>query len=131
VTLRGGCLCGAVTFEIDPPHFRFVRCYCSRCRKATGAGCAANLFVAPSQLRWLAGSESVARFDLPQARSFATSFCRRCGSPMPHATRSGREVVVPAGAIESGLFDGPAFRAHWNSRAEWIVERDGELPDLS
>jgi len=129
VTLHGGCLCGAVSFEIDPPHARFVRCYCSRCRKATGSACASNLYVAPHQLRWLAGIAEVVRFDLPDARSFATSFCRRCGSPLPHATRSGRELIVPAGALDGGLHHGPTRRAHWASRASWLAEHEDGLPD--
>ena len=27
-------------------------------------------------------------------RSFATAFCGKCGSPLPHLTRSGREAIV-------------------------------------
>ena len=38
--------------------------------------------------------------ELPTARSFATSFC---GSPLPHAARSGREVIIPAGALDGDL----------------------------
>src|SRR5437667_5711866 len=36
------------------------------------------------------GEELTARFDLPSAKSFATTFCRNCGSPLPHHTRGGR-----------------------------------------
>jgi hypothetical protein len=117
--LRGSCLCGAVVFEIDPPIASFVYCYCSRCRKATGTGRAANLRVAPSQLRWLAGEERVARFDLPSARSFATAVCGVCGCPVPHATRSGRELIVPAGALDDELAQAPAEHCEWASRAAW------------
>lgn len=130
MTTRGSCLCRAVSFEIEPPLVRFVHCYCSRCRKATGAGRASNLVISPHQLRWLSGEQQIARFDLLEARSFATCFCHRCGSSLPHATRSGREVIVPAGALDGMLPHGPTHRAHWNSRAAWIAERDCDLPDL-
>jgi hypothetical protein len=130
VTLRGRCLCGEVSFEIEPPLDRFVHCYCSRCRKATGTGRASNLVLQPGQLRWLSGETQIARFDLPEARSFATSFCRRCGSPLPHPTRSGREVIVPAGALDDAPPHGPTRRAHWDSRAAWVAESDCDLPDL-
>ncbi|MGH7291829.1 MAG: GFA family protein [Myxococcota bacterium] len=130
MTLRGSCQCGAVSFELEPPFARFIHCYCSRCRKATGTGRASNLVLSPSQLRWLSGEEQIARFDLPQARSFATCFCRRCGSPLPHPTRSGRELIVPAGTLDDPLPHGPTRRAHWSSRAGWIAERDCDLPDL-
>ncbi|HTO68927.1 MAG TPA: GFA family protein [Myxococcota bacterium] len=118
--LRGSCLCGAVQFEIEPPIASFVYCYCSRCRKSTGTGRAANLRVAPGQLRWLAGEARVRRFDLPSARSFATAVCERCGSPLPHATRSGREMIVPAGALDSALASPPTEHCEWESRARWV-----------
>jgi len=117
--IRGSCLCGGVNFEADLPFDRFVHCHCSRCRKATGTAHASNAVVQPSAFRWLVGAEHVSRFDLPTARSFATSFCRRCGSPLPHATRSGREVIIPAGALDADPVSKPDRHLHWGSRAPW------------
>jgi len=77
---RGSCLCGEVAFEVEGPFERFVNCHCSRCRKATGAAHSSEVIVAAAALRWLRGEAAVMRFDLPQARSFATAFCRICGS---------------------------------------------------
>ena len=37
MTVRGGCLFGLVEFEVDLPFVKFVKCHCSRCRRATGA----------------------------------------------------------------------------------------------
>jgi len=125
--MRGGCLCGRVTFEADPPVLKFVRCHCSRCRRATGSAYAANLYVAPASFRWTAGEDQVARFDLPEARSFSTSFCRACGSPLPHATRSGREMIVPAGSLIEDPGIAPSLDACWTSRAGWLSDV-GELP---
>ena len=76
-------------------------------------------------LRWLRGEASVARFDLPHARSFATAFCKICGSPMPHLTRSGREAIVHAGAFDAPLGATPDRHVQWASRAEWYVHGDG------
>src|SRR5690242_11235020 len=83
---RGSCICGEVAFEVDGPFDHFLNCHCSRCRKATGAAHSCEVIVKAEVLRWLRGEASVVRFDLPQARSFATAFCKRCGSPMPHLT---------------------------------------------
>jgi hypothetical protein len=126
--IRGSCQCGGVSFEVDLPFDRFVHCHCSRCRKATGTAHASNAVVQPGAFRWLTGAEHFARFDLPTARSFATSFCRRCGSPLPHATRSGREVIIPAGALDGDPLDKPDRPVHWSSRARWYAHGDG-LPE--
>ena len=118
--MRGSCLCGAVHYEVRLPFGSFVNCHCSRCRKATGSAYAANAVVAPDSFRWTRGEDLVARYDLPEARSFATAFCRHCGSPLPHLTRSGREVILPAGSFD----DDPGVRssghAFWESRAAWL-----------
>ena len=125
--MRGGCLCGQVAFEADAPALKFIRCHCSRCRAATGSAYAVNLYVAPAAFRWTAGEDRVARFDLPQARSFSTAYCRDCGSPLPHATRSGREMIVPAGSLKDDPGLSPSVDAGWSSRACWLSDV-GELP---
>jgi hypothetical protein len=124
-TFRGSCLCGEVAFEIEGPFDHFVNCHCSRCRKVTGAAHSTEVIVKASALRWLRGEASVARYDLPQAGSFATAFCKRCGSPMPHLTRSGREAIVHAGAFDEPLGATPDRHVHWASRAQWYVHGDG------
>jgi hypothetical protein len=117
--VRGSCLCGAAAYEASLPFAKFVACYCSRCRKATGSAYAANAYVSPEMFRWTRGENLVVRYDHPEAKSFATSFCGKCGSPLPHHTRSGREIVIPAGSLDDDPGTGPATSAHWDSRAPW------------
>jgi hypothetical protein len=117
--LSGSCLCGAVTYEVRGPFMRFVHCHCTRCRKATGTGHATNLLAALHQFRWQTGQELAVRYDLPTAASFATTFCSRCGSPLPHATRSGKAIVVPAGSLDTHPSVTPETRIFWASRAPW------------
>jgi hypothetical protein len=124
-TFRGSCLCGEVAFEVDGPFDHFLNCHCSRCRKATGTAHSCEMIVKPSAFRWLRGETSVVRYDLPQARSFATEFCKTCGSPMPHLTRRGREVIVHAGAFDDPLGAVPDRHAQWASRADWYAHGDG------
>lgn len=121
MAVRGSCLCGSVAFEVDMPFEHFVHCHCSRCRKATGTAHATNAIVGAVAVRWLRGQELVTRYDLPQARSFATAFCRQCGSPLPHLTRSGRQVIVPAGSIDDAIGIKPDRHMQWASRAEWYA----------
>jgi hypothetical protein len=85
------------------------------------------VIVEASSLRWLHGEASVVRFDLPSARSFATAFCKKCGCPMPHLTRSGREAIVPAGSFDAPLGAAPDRHVQWASRADWYVHGDGLL----
>jgi hypothetical protein len=121
MTVGGSCLCGKVRFELTLPFKRSVHCHCSRGRKATGTAHATNAAVNAGAFRWCEGEEFVSRHDLPAARSFATSFCRQCGSPLPHLTRSGREVIVPAGSLDGDLASEPERHVHWASCANWFA----------
>lgn len=124
---HGSCLCGAVTYQVKPPLLRFVYCHCSRCRKATGSAHASNLRVAPANFAWISGQDNAVRFDLPSALSFATAFCKRCGSPLPRLTRDGQTMMVPAGSLDEDPGLRPQARIFWGSRAPWSCSGD-ELP---
>lgn len=125
--VTGGCLCGAVAYEVRLPFARFVECHCSRCRRASGSSHAANAAVASGAFRWTRGAERAVRYDLPTARSFSVAFCSVCGSQLPHATRSGRGVIVPCGGLDGDPGEKPSARVHWSSRAAWTSD-EGALP---
>jgi len=118
----GSCLCGSVKFEARPPYSAFRYCHCSRCRKASGSAHASNLFVPEKQFTWKAGRERVTHFDLPSAKTFAVSFCTRCGSRVPHKLRGRDDFLVPAGLLDNDPGARPENTIYWGSRAPWYVE---------
>jgi len=119
---RGSCLCKAVQYEVELPFERFVYCHCSRCRKATGSPHAANGFVKPSAFRWTKGESEVKRYDLPEAKRFGLQFCINCGSKVPHPTRDGARMVVPAGSLDDDPGSKPQAVVFWASRAIWFTD---------
>ncbi len=125
--VHGGCLCGTIRYEVEAPFLRFVYCHCSRCRKATGSAHAANGFVKPENFRWLQGEGAIRRYDLPQAKRFGLQFCGECGSKIPHLTRDGVGMVVPAGSLDEDPGMKPERVIFWASRAPWFTE-SGDLP---
>ena len=118
----GSCLCGAVEYAISGNLGIFQYCGCSRCRKFTGSAFASNLLVSPDDFRWLRGEQHVGRYELPEARHFATSFCRQCGSSLPWLAQSGKSVVVPAGTLDQDPQIRPMQNIYCASRAAWYVE---------
>lgn len=123
-TLRGGCLCGAVKFEITGEAKRFFHCHCSRCRKVTGTGHASNLFLQPGMLKWLNGEDQVRRFKLPEAERFTNNFCAVCGSRLPRQAKDTDTVVVPAGSLDGEAPIKPQARIFSGSRASWSCMSD-------
>lgn len=120
--IAGSCLCGAVKFEITPPSTGFRYCHCARCRKATGAAHAANVFLPESQFKWLAGESSVKHFDLPGAKRFAVNFCTQCGTRVPHKITGTENMLIPAGILDGNPDVSPECSIFWGSKAAWYVE---------
>lgn len=117
--LGGSCLCGEIRFVVEGPIEMFRLCYCSRCRKATGSAHLSAMFAPPESVRWLSGRDLITTFDLPTARYFATSFCSRCGSPVPRTSRRDGRIVIPAGALDDEPDVRPQQRIYCADRAEW------------
>lgn len=118
-TLNGSCLCGDVAYEITGDIRAFYHCHCRRCRKISGTGHASNLLVNPGELTWTRGAERLVRFDVPDAKRFASVFCKRCGSHLPRVSPGTRFIVVPAGSLDHEPPVHPEARIFGGSRTDW------------
>ncbi|MGE0666000.1 MAG: GFA family protein [Sphingomonadales bacterium] len=128
-TSTGGCLCGAVTFQISGAFEGFFLCHCSRCRKGTGSAHAANLFSTAATVTWLSGEDKVKTYRIPDTRH-QKCFCTECGSALPRVQPGSTLLVVPAGSLDSGVDVRPnahiffASRANWDERLEDVPKMD-------
>jgi hypothetical protein len=73
----GGCLCGAIRYEVYGDAMQTSLCHCEDCRRASGAPAVAWTFFPPNSLRWIQGSPREIRFA-----GRVRSFCADCGSPL-------------------------------------------------
>ena len=61
--LTGGCMCGAVRFEIDRPLLSAGYCHCTRCQRRTGTAASCSGRTKPGSLRVTAGAELLAAYE--------------------------------------------------------------------
>ncbi len=125
--IKGSCLCGAVNYQIEGPFKTFQYCHCSRCRKFTGSAYASNLFVPPERFRWTSGEGMIRRYEHPDAKYFATNFCKQCGSSLPWAVKGGKNIIVTAGTLDDDPGIKPMWNIFWRSKASWY-EESSDLP---
>jgi hypothetical protein len=118
----GGCLCGAVRYEVRGRLPPVGMCHCSLCRRASGTGSNAVLNVRAERFVWLAGEDHRRSFHLPSG--WGTNFCPTCGCPTPHPTSRGDRYFVPAGSLDAD--PGPRVAGHIfvGSKASWNVIGD-------
>jgi hypothetical protein len=117
----GGCLCGAVTFEIAGDFDRFYLCHCSRCRKFSGTAHASNLFSSDGKITWLSGEDRIKAYEVPGTR-FKKNFCADCGSPLPR--ERGEGVIVPAGGLDTPVDVRPTAHIFFADKATWEDQLD-------
>lgn len=99
VVQKGGCLCGAVRFEVTGEGANPHGCACRFCQRHTGAPLAAWVEFTCEQVRWTgtAGAPAVYRSSADSSRAF----CALCGSSI------GAIDDAPTIALLVGSFDEP------------------------
>jgi len=124
--VTGGCLCGAVRYEVHGPFLRAGHCHCSRCRKHTGAAVATQGRVRREDFRLVSGAEMVTAFR-PDGGS-VKAFCRRCGSSLFGGTwPDGPELSIRLGSVDGDPGIRPQEHTFVGSRAPWDEITD-DLP---
>jgi hypothetical protein len=115
--LAGGCLCGAVRFELTANDGDVVDyCHCNQCRRSSGAPVTAWVQVSPDRFDLLAG----------QAREFASSargtrwFCERCGSTLYMTDPDARSVGVALGALDDPAALVPTTHGWTSAQVPWL-----------
>lgn len=92
----GGCLCGAVRYEVRGRLRDVVNCHCAQCRRFHGHhGAYTNAAWDAIALR---GGEQLQWFD---SSDFARrGFCRTCGSSLFWERRDSGRVSIAAGTLD-------------------------------
>lgn len=122
--ITGGCLCGAIKYEITSP-LQFARnCHCSMCRKATGAAFATWAYVELSNFRWIQGEEQLGQYQ--SSPEIVRTFCKVCGSAMQYVSN---QAFPDAFGLALGTVDGdpgckPMRHVMVGSKAPWFEITD-------
>jgi hypothetical protein len=124
--LHGGCLCGAVRYEIDAEPSQVVNCHCTMCRRHSGA----------PFLTYAAFPSKSIKFLLHFPKSYRSSesavrrHCEICGSPIDFSFDTDTSVIwVTIGSLDKPeLF--PATE-NWftKSKLSW-THVDKNIPSL-
>ena len=100
-SFSGGCLCGAVRYQLKPPLRLAVACHCRQCRRTSGNYVSAtsvtrqNFTLTSSDgLKWYRSSAHARR-----------GFCRECGSSLFWSADGLDTISIMSGTIdgETGL----------------------------
>ena len=119
MTLKGGCLCGAVSYEISGDPMFVGHCACQNCQKATGGGHSSIAAYPESQVQSRGAVSSYAgKGDSGQATNY--QFCPTCGSRLfTRAAMMPGVVMVTLGTMEAGSEPEPTVFIYGKRRRAW------------
>jgi hypothetical protein len=125
--LTGGCLCGAVRFEISEPPISASYCHCTRCQRRTGTAASAQARIVPGSLRVVSGEELVRAFEPEDG--FPKEFCSACGSALWSRNPDNPDALsVRMGAFDEDPGVRPSYRQYVAYAAQWEPIPDDGLP---
>jgi hypothetical protein len=124
----GGCLCGAIRFELSSPPTRAGYCHCTRCQRRTGTAASAQARIDGRTFRFLSGERLVTAWRHPEG-GFEKCFCSLCGSHL--FSRDPDDATQMS--VRMAAFDGdpgvrPSWRAYVSYAAVWEPIPDDGLP---
>jgi hypothetical protein len=131
ISLKGSCLCGAVSYHLAGIPAAFDLCHCSRCRKSGGSAFIAELVFTAAELRWLSGGPLVRTYEAPIRKTppgYRRTFCAVCGGPVPIVDHD--VIRVPAGSMDDDPELRPQRHIFVDFKAPWFDIAD-TLPRFS
>ncbi len=125
--LTGGCLCGAVRFEVSEPPLFASYCHCTRCQRRTGTASSAQARLAAGSLRMTEGEELLRAFEPPDGAPKV--FCSACGGALWSTNPETNEPMsVRMSAFDDDPGVKPSYRQYVAYAAAWEPIPDDGLP---
>jgi hypothetical protein len=117
-SIQGGCLCGAIRYEITAAPVAQGACHCRDCQYVSGGG-PAHLMVLPREgVRLTKGAPHPFAGRSAQGHAGRRQFCAACGTPLlvEHAAQPGM-IAVTAGSLDDPSRFKPGGHS-WTSTAQ-------------
>jgi len=126
----GGCLCGAVRYELDGEPIFSGHCHCVDCQKVTGTG-HVSVVALPADAVKVTGQVTAFAVMAESGQPYTRHFCPICGSLIYGEPASMPGVrTVTAGTLDDTAAFEPQMVIYTRSRPTWD-KIDSGLPEFA
>ena len=116
---QGGCLCGAIRYQLQSAPETVVVCHCTHCQRASGSAFSVNLLVKADDYK----QQGQTKFYVDHGDSGLESyrhFCPNCGSSiMTQAQNLPDIVLVKAGTLDHQVGITPQLEIYTDHAVQW------------
>ncbi len=114
---KGGCICGAVRYEIDLTDANTLACHCTDCRKHMGTPFSVFTVIPSNQFRWISAPEKTVQISKKASRLF----CGSCGTCLKwEGVEATHEAEINAMSLDSPSLVNIDEEIFVKSRLPWM-----------
>jgi hypothetical protein len=122
----GGCLCGAVRYEVSAEPVAFALCHCRDCQYVSGGEPASVVVVMRDALKVTKGATKGYTKQGDSGKSVTRHFCANCGTPMFSDVEANPDIwVVKAGSMDDPSWLKPGVVLYTDSAQPWAHMAEG------
>jgi hypothetical protein len=115
----GGCLCGAVRYELRGEPIVAGYCFCADCRKASGSGFIPFIGM-PTSAMTVSGRTLPYSSPAASGRIALRNSCPVCGGLVFGGRTSGKSCTIYAGSLDDPSFFRPTIAIFTRDRPPWV-----------
>ena len=128
--LTGGCLCGALRYEVSETPLAIYTCHCTDCQHLTSSAFSLAITVPDRAFRLTKGEPRLAQKIADSGRTVTRWLCPECGcwvvsSPQPGAAPGEMIRRVRGGTLDDTSWLKPAAHFWTSSKQPWVVLPEG------
>jgi len=127
MTLKGGCACGAIRYELTASPLIVHACHCRDCQRVTGSAFVINIWIERKHVRTVSGEPGSFRLKGGSGRRHDVFFCDACGTHLwsRYHRAPGDCLFVRAGTLDDPGAVTPDVHIYTRSKLPWIVLPEG------
>jgi hypothetical protein len=126
--VRGGCFCGAITFQADIDAGRVGVCHCRDCQILSGSAFRMACPAEPASFQFTQGAPKYFEKTADSGKVRRLAFCGDCGTHIcsfpGDSAEAGNHVSVRVAACEDFHTLAPVAEIYCDSRVPWLSPID-------
>jgi len=119
--ISGGCLCGALRYQLRAAPPKISACHCTHCQKSSGSAFSVNLLTPEADIAFT-GEMALYEDHADSGNILKRYFCPRCGSQMgSHNMLRPGMFILRAGTLDdTKALERAALQCWTRSRQPWV-----------
>jgi hypothetical protein len=124
----GGCMCGALRYELSAAPVMIYNCHCTNCQKISGSAFNTSVIVTEAAMRFTKGEPARVEWISDKGTTRCGLFCSACGTRIVNGGKPSTGVFsLRAGTLDDTSWVRPVGDTYTRSAQPWVRFVEGGL----